>query len=201
MSQLILASSSPRRRRLLTDAGFEFQVQTPSDSAEPDRIEGTALAELSPKDLVAELARRKGEDVRGRVASPDTIVLAADTVAECRGAILGKPRDVDDARAMLETMSGQEHRVLTGFYLDTGNGDRPHVEVAVTTLKMAPLGDRWLEPYLLSGKWQGKAGAFGYQDGLSFVSILRGSESNVVGLPMERLTELLAERGCLPSRP
>lgn len=201
MAKLILASSSPRRRELLEEAGYNFEVLPPRDGAEPDTIEG-----LGPAKLVAELARLKGEDVADQFradapASGDpTIVLAADTVAECDGRILGKPRDEGDAREMLTWMSGREHHVLTGVCL-IGEADdgATHTEVVTTRLLMASLESDWLEPYLASGRWGGKAGAFGYQDGIDFVRITEGSASNVVGLPMERLSVLLAERDCFPA--
>lgn len=191
-------------------AGYDFTVVPPSDGAEPELTESSPLAGLSPAELVAELARLKGEDVAARITEQSSrdpaLVLAADTVAECGGRILGKPRDEADAREMLTWMSGREHRVLTGVCL-IAVGDKESlpqpatIEVVATQLRMAPLEDDWLGPYVASGGWRGKAGAFGYQDGLAFVSISRGSESNVVGLPMERVAELLAQHGCLPQRP
>ncbi|MEM9185495.1 MAG: Maf family protein [Planctomycetota bacterium] len=202
MTRLILASSSPRRRQLLAAAGFEFEVVAPSDGAEPETIDG-----LGPAGLVRELARLKGQDVARRLGVPvdaaspgrgsDRVVLAADTVAECSGRVLGKPKDKADAREMLSWLSGREHHVLTGVYL-AGGGLVAAAEVAVTRLRMAPLEQAWLEPFLATGGWRGKAGAFGYQDGLDFVRVVEGSESNVVGLPIERAAVLLGERGCWP---
>lgn len=192
MPNLILASSSPRRRQLLEEAGFSFEVIPPSEGAEPETIEG-----LSPTELVAELARLKALDVASRVPG-HAIVLAADTVAECDGQVLGKPKDQKHAREMLTLLSGREHRVLTGFCLMTPDATNAPPEVVTTRLVMAALEEAWLLPFLESGGWKGKAGAFGYQDGLSFVSIIEGSESNVVGLPMEEVTSRLAEAGCLP---
>jgi len=202
MTSLILASSSPRRRQLLAEAGFAFTVEAPDDDAES----GVSDA-LGPHVYVAELARRKAENVAMRLttAPSERVLLAADTVAECEGRILGKPADGEEAREMLGWLSGREHQVLTGVCLVSlvdpvaGSTPAPTVEVVTTQLRMAPLSDAWLEPFLASGGWQGKAGAFGYQDGLEFVEIVQGSESNVVGLPMERVTPLLAQRGCFPS--
>jgi nucleoside triphosphate pyrophosphatase len=114
-------------------------------------------------------------------------------VAECDGFILGKPRDEADARAMLTQLSGREHRVLTGICLWRLRDGEPLVRVAVTRLRMDGLTDMQLDDYLASGQWEGKAGAFGYQDRLGWVHIVEGSESNVVGLPMELLAEMLAE--------
>ncbi len=132
----------------------------------------------------------------------EAVIVAADTVAECDGMILGKPRDEADARAMLRRLSGRPHRVLTGVCLwplslpspkGRGGPSQPLIRVAVTKLEMDPLTDEQLDEYLAGGQWEGKAGAFGYQDGLDWVHVVEGSESNVVGLPMELLAEMLAE--------
>ncbi len=127
------------------------------------------------------------------------VLLAADTVAECGGRVLGKPTDEEHARAMLTELSGTEHRVFTGICLGvSGAVVTLHSEVVTTTLRMASLDDSWIEKYLATGLWEGKAGAFGYQDGLGFVTITEGSESNVVGLPMERVVKLLEQWNCRP---
>lgn len=197
---LVLASSSPRRRELLAEAGYEFTVMPP-----PPDIECGVCSESGPAGLVTELAFRKAQTVVGllpdeeinrgrrRPGSLAPIVIAADTVAECDGFILGKPHDEEDARAMLRQLSGREHRVLTGLCLWRLGDRQPLVQVAVTTLKMDPLSEAQLDEYLASGQWEGKAGAFGYQDRLGWVHIVEGSESNVVGLPMELLAEMLAQ--------
>lgn len=183
----------------MAEAGYEFNVITPDES-----IEASFDQPLPPTELVAELANRKAQAVAEELSGVDggCIVLAADTIAECDGRILGKPKDESDARAMLSWMSGRQHYVLSGVCMKALAGGLQTSEETVvvsTTLQMAPLTEDWLEPYLKTGKWAGKAGAFGFQDGLGFVEILEGSESNVVGLPMERVSLLLAERGCLPA--
>ena len=182
--KLILASRSPRRRQLLSAAGYRFEVQPPSETAECDMRSGE-----SPAELVARLAYQKAADVVRRVESG--WVLGCDTVAECDGHILGKPDDQQHARQMLQTLSGREHGVLSGLCLWKVPDGQPAVRVAVTTLRMDPLGDEQLEEYLAGGGWKGKAGAFGYQDRLGWVHVIEGSESNVVGLPMELLAEML----------
>ena len=121
------------------------------------------------------------------------IVRAADTVAECGGFILGKPRDEIDAREMLQQLSGREHRVYTGVCLWRVGGPAARTRVAMTRLRMDLLSAAEIESYLATGQWEGKAGAFGYQDRLGWVHVIEGSESNVVGLPMELLAEMLAE--------
>ncbi|NQU23822.1 MAG: septum formation protein Maf [Candidatus Nealsonbacteria bacterium] len=184
--QLILASQSPRRRELLAAAGYRFEVRPPAESAESGQFPGESAAEL-----VARLARQKAGDVARRI---DTgLVLGCDTVAECDGEILGKPADEQQAREMLQKLSGREHRVFSGLCLWRVPDGEPTTRVAVTTLRMDRLSKGQLDAYLAGGGWQGKAGAFGYQDQLGWVHVLEGSESNVVGLPMELLAEMLAQ--------
>jgi septum formation protein len=195
---LILASSSPRRRELLTEAGYQFQIMVPEED-----VECGVCSETGPAGLVTELAFRKAAAIIRKLRSDSTptpsaqspapIVLAADTVAEYDGFILGKPRDEAHARAMLTQISGREHRVLTGVCLWQLGSREPVVQVAVTKLRMDSLTETELEEYLASGQWQGKAGAFGYQDRLGWVHIVEGSPSNVVGLPLELLAEMIKE--------
>jgi septum formation protein len=210
---LILASNSPRRRELLQEAGYRFLVIPPDED-----VECGVCSESGPTGLVAELAYRKAAAVEKKletessvpVSPPPDMILAADTVAECDGFILGKPRDEHEARAMLTQLSNRDHRVLTGVCLISlpfREGQRsglkklpakiliptPFIRVAVTRLRMDKLTNAQLDDYIASGQWEGKAGAFGYQDRLGWVHIVEGSESNVVGLPMELLAEMLAE--------
>jgi septum formation protein len=102
---------------------------------------------------------------------------------------------------MMAAFSGRRHRVYTGVALarvTDFRASRLAAEAVVTTLRMDVLTPEWIDSYANSGAWEGKAGGFGYQDGLGFVHVESGSESNVVGLPMERVTELLATAGCFP---
>lgn len=185
---LILASTSPRRRQLLAEHGYDFQVIAPSESAESGMSNGETAGEL-----VARLAYQKARDVAQR--TPAGLVIGCDTVAECQGEILGKPAHRQHAEQMLQALRGSEHRVYSGLCLWARPGDQQRIAVDVTTLIMDPISDDSLQRYLDTDDWQGKAGAFGYQDGLDWVHILEGSESNVVGLPMELLARLLAEGG------
>ena len=188
LPKLILASRSPRRRELLAATGYDFEVLPPSDDAES----GTCGDE-TPAELVVRLACQKAADVAGRLCRDQftRVVLGCDTVAECGGKILGKPADREDARAMLTLLGGQEHRVYSGLCLWPLPEGEPAARVAVTTLRMDPLTPELLDAYIAGGQWQGKAGAFGYQDGLDWVHVVEGSESNVVGLPLELLAEML----------
>lgn len=188
-TNLILASGSPQRQHLLAAAGYTFRTIIPSPNAEC----GVCSRE-SPGELVARLARQKAADVAEQLAgTPPSgeIIVACDTVAECVGKTLGKPVDRAHARQMLELLSGREQRVYSGLCLWPRDGRGAQTRVARTTLRMEALDDRQLEEYLDSGLWEGKAGAFGYQDRVGWLWIVEGSESNVVGLPMELLAEML----------
>jgi septum formation protein len=181
---LVLASSSPRRRLLLAAAGYEFSVEPPDDAAEC----GICSRE-TPPELVGRLAVQKAADVAKRT-SPG-LVLGADTVAECVGQTLGKPANREHAREMLQLLRGRPHSVYTGVCLWSRPGNRMLIDVVRTQLRMEAVSDSDLEEYLDSGRWEGKAGAFGYQDGNDWLRVVEGSESNIIGLPMERLAELL----------
>ena len=189
----ILASRSPRRRELLARAGYEFEV-VPAD----DSVEDLVDQSLPVEQLVAKLAECKAGAIAAQCDKPGAVVLGADTVAELDGKILGKPADRLEAHEMLESLRGRTHRVLTGICLwESGKTGPIITKIDRTTLRMDPISDAELENYLDSGGWKGKAGAFGYQDRLGWIHILKGSESNVVGLPMEllgRMLESLQER-------
>lgn len=182
--RLILASTSPRRKQLLTEFGYQFEIDPPSDGAECGVCSGE-----TPPELVVRLARQKAADVAVRYDS--AIILGCDTVAECYGQILGKPRDREDARRMLTLIRGKEHRVHSGICLWVRPEDQVLLQIDRTTLYMDDVSDRQLEDYLDTNKWEGKAGAFGYQDGWDWLHVTNGSESNVVGLPMELLFQML----------
>ncbi len=182
---LVLASGSPRRAQLMQAAGYEFRISKPDESVEC----GICSRETAPE-MVARLAYQKAAFVAER--EPGSFVVAADTLASCLGQILGKPQDREHAEQMLRLLSGRVHLVFTGLCLwDTVTGRRL-VDVSKTELRMDKLSEETLRDYLDSLRWEGKAGAFGYQDGNDWLVITDdGSESNVVGLPMERLAELL----------
>ena len=172
------------RRELLTTAGYRFEVRPASDAAESGTVAGE-----TPAELVERLAYQKAADVAPQVERG--VVVACDTVAECEGQVLGKPKDETHARDMLTKLSGREHRVLTGLCIWRMPEDASETRVVVTRLRMDRLTETQLADYLSSGAWRGKAGAFGYQDRLGWVHVIEGSESNVVGLPLETLAEML----------
>jgi septum formation protein len=184
--QLILASRSPRRRQLLEEAGYRFQVIAPDEAAE----QGAASRE-SPRELVSRLASQKAGDVARRIQRG--LVLGCDTIVECHGKILGKPRDREEAQQMLLLLRGRVHHVYSGVCLWRKPDDAKLARVDVTKLRMDHRTDEELQEYLDAGSWEGKAGAFGYQDRHGWIHIVTGSESNVVGLPMELLASMLRE--------
>lgn len=196
--RLILASRSPRRRQLLAEAGYAFDVMPPADENEPGACSGE-----SPERYAARLAEAKAADTAAQLAAVPRdasevivacdVILACDTVAECQGQILGKPADEHHARRMLQLLSGREHRVISGLCLCPLATGRPRTAVDITRLRMDRLSEAQIEEYLASGLWEGKAGAFGYQDRHGWLHVVSGSESNVVGLPLELLARMLGE--------
>ena len=195
--KLILASQSPRRRELLSDAGYGFEVLPAREEAEDAARPGEA-----PRDYVARLARQKAADVIAQLKSGhaairagdsnDRILVACDTIVVLGDQLLGKPTDAMHARQMLRGLSGREHVVLSGLCLWSLAGEQPREGVAESRLRMDELSDAQIDEYVASGLWDGKAGGFGYQDRLGWLHVTAGSESNIVGLPLELLAEMLA---------
>jgi septum formation protein len=138
------------------------------------------------------MAIQKACNVAGKIDCG--CVIACDTVVCCGEELLGKPADKNDARRMLKHLRGKKHQVVSGLCILTKKINELNQQITVaeqTELVMRQITDAEIEKYLNSNSWQGKAGAFGYQDNNSWIKIINGSESNVVGLPMERLKELL----------
>jgi septum formation protein len=189
--RLILASGSPQRRALLQQAGYSFRIVSPTPQAECG-----VCSQETPPELVARLAYQKAADVVTQLNAAsslsDEIIVACDTVAACVGQILGKPTSAEHARQMLQLLSGRVHHVYSGLCVWQLPVGAPHVSVEVTRLRMDPLDDDQINEYVASGQWEGKAGGFGYQDRIDWLHIEEGSESNVIGLPLEKLADVLA---------
>lgn len=181
-ARLILASASPRRRELLAQLGLAFEVVTSDVPETPAPAEPpAAFAQRVARDKAAEGARR----------CPGALVLAADTVVAVDGAIFGKPRDRADARRMLEALSGRTHEVLTAVALRTPAGDVEELLVR-TAVEFRSLTAREIEDYLDGSEPYDKAGAYAVQgQAQRFVVQVRGSYTNVVGLPVDEVHELL----------
>ena len=187
--RLILASKSPRRYELLKQMGFDFDV-IPSGVKE-DFVQGE-----SPKAHVIRLAEGKALDVGGRY--PDRWVIAADTIVYINGSILGKPKNREEALEMLRRLSGQEHSVLTGFsvhHLEKGIGDHGTVQTAVKVKTLSPVEMEW---YIQTGEPFDKAGGYAIQGIGSFmIESIHGSYTNVVGLPLCELIQMLNRLGAM----
>jgi septum formation protein len=194
IEQLILASASPRRWELLATVYAGFDVQ-PCPFAEPELKPTRA----SPGQWAEALAYFKARAVAE--LQPGRWVLAADTLVVCDGHVLGKPRDLVDARAMLELQARQVSDVLTGVCLLRRRGDDEERFSQVEQTRVWMRDDAAVrEAYLASGDWQAKAGAYGIQNvGDRLVERIEGSFSNVVGLPLETVTRMLRHVG-LPVR-
>jgi septum formation protein len=184
---IILASSSPRRRKLMAEYGYRFEVIEPDPAAEC----GICSRE-TPPELVARLAYQKAADVIQKIDIDERIVLSCDTVAEYAGMVLGKPNDIDHAKEMLLRLRGREHRVYSGLCLWSRASGHRIVRVDCSTLVLKQFTDMELQEYLASDLWVGKAGSLGFQDGPPWLTLLSGSATNVVGLPMELLSQMLS---------
>jgi septum formation protein len=185
--RLILASSSPRRAELLSAAGFTFDVRT-VDVDERVR-DGEAAADYVRR-LASEKSARAAARGQAVKDSPAEVVLGADTAVVVDGRILGKPKDDADARAMLGLLSGRAHEVMTGVSVRSGLVEAAEVEV--TTVWFLPLSSAEVDWYVASGEGRDKAGAYAVQGLASrFVPRIAGSYSNVVGLPVALVHELL----------
>ena len=180
--KLLLASVSPRRRELLS-ALRQFEI-------EPSRFDETAVG--SAQEVVLFNARGKAQEVFSRF--PDCRVLGADTVVSLDGKILGKPKDSEDAKRMLRMLSGRVHSVFTGVCLLDRYGALERV--VETKVLFKTLSENLIEEYVLSGTPLDKAGAYGIQDGI-VVASYEGSYSNVMGLPIEALEDMLKTKECV----
>jgi septum formation protein len=182
MSRFILASASPRRQHLLRMCGFEFDVI-------PSTVDEVFIDGQDPLTQATRLSSLKAADVASQW--PDTWVLAADTIVVHNGRQLAKPIDTADAHAMLRSLSGHTHSVVTGVTLQ--QGDEVHAFAVTTHVTFAELSDPEIAMYVATGSPMDKAGAYGIQDDLGalFISRIDGCYYNVVGLPLQRLyTEL-----------
>lgn len=185
--KIVLASRSPRRRELAESAGWELVLSPPPESVEASAAPRAATETLEA--YVLRLARAKAFAVAEN--APPEVVLACDTLSEVDGMALGQPADRAEARRMLETLSGRRHRVVTGVCILPPGGTDPIEATDESELEMGPLDAAFLEWYLDSGMWRGKAGACGFQDDQLPLRLVSGSASNVVGLPLELIGRLL----------
>jgi septum formation protein len=192
-SPLILASQSPRRYELLKQVGLDFVVV-------PSRVVEDFVANESPKEHVLRLAEAKARDVAS--GHPDRWVIAADTVVYVDGSIFGKPKNREEAIGMLHSLSGQEHCVLTGFALLHFKKKRNDKEAVQTSVKVKSLTPEEMEWYVQTGEPFDKAGGYAIQGAGSFmIESIQGSYTNVVGLPLCELIQMLKRLGAITFPP
>jgi septum formation protein len=205
---LVLASRSPRRRDLLRQAGYRFEVKPP-----PVEDRGAARR-LSPGAYVESMAYLKAMATIEAHGLAEGLVLGADTAVELGGRLIGKPADEADARRILSHLSGSEHCVLTGLALvDLPSRPLDHARAAlsmvegrrrrlahdVTRIRMRTMSPQEIDAYVAGGEALGKAGAYALQETADrYVEAIDGSRTNVVGLPMELLERLLKAMGYEP---
>ena len=184
---IILASTSPRRKELLGQIGLkDYRILSPDVEEVLDEM-------LPPAQLVEGLSRQKALAVRGRV-DEDDVIIAADTVVSREGEVLGKPADEMDAFKMLSALSGNRHQVYTG--LTVIRGEQVVTEHEMTTVTFRDLDPEEIEHYIATGEPMDKAGAYGIQGiGALLVSGIDGDYFNVMGLPVYRLGRILAQFG------
>lgn len=184
--KIVLASQSPRRKELLGRMGLEFVTQA-------SKIDESAFDGLEARELVATLSREKAQWI-ARQLDGEALVIGADTVVVRDGAALGKPKDAEDAVAMLLSLSGRDHQVCTG--VTVCRGDRVLTQVEETQVTFRDLTEAEVRQYVSTGEPMDKAGAYGIQGlGGLLVEGIRGDYSNVVGLPVCRLGQMLKDFG------
>lgn len=180
----ILASGSPRRKALLKQLGMQFEINV-SDADESFDPSWT------PPEIVQDLAKRKAQTVA--VASPEALILAADTVVSLNGEILNKPTDAAEAAEMLRSLSGKRHTVYSGIALIHPATHRLQTAAEATDVIFAPMTETEILSYVATGSPLDKAGAYGIQDdrGALYISRVEGDYYNVVGLPLHRLYRMI----------
>jgi len=193
--KIVLASRSPRRIDLLTKLLDEaFGEGQMSFDIEPADIDETPLVHETPLAHVQRLAQSKAHVIAQRFGEHDVVVIGADTTVDVEGEIFGKPENLDDARRMLSQMSGRTHHVHTA--ISVVRGDRQAHTVDSASVTMVHITPELMDWYLAIGESLDKAGAYALQgDGGKLVESLQGSFHTVVGLPLEPLSDLLAQCG------
>jgi septum formation protein len=192
----VLASASPRRRELLASAGVRFEVM-------PSHLPERALPGEAPAQLAQRLAVEKAAAVaRGLPSEPPRWVLGADTIVVIDGEVLGKPDDAEHATLLLRRLAGRRHQVLTGVALVASDTFEKQHFVVESFVHMRSAGDGELRAYVATGESLDKAGAYAAQGiGRGLIEKIEGSETNVIGLPLEETLALLQAAGIAPGAP
>jgi septum formation protein len=190
MPSLVLASSSPRRSTLLSDAGFEFEIA-------PPQLEEKFDVAVTLRELTLWNAIRKGMSVAQ--ARPDAVVIAADTLVALENEIIGKPSDLEEAAQMLRRLSGQTHQVCSAVLIYHQSSGRSAAFHDISHVRFHRLNRAMIKAYLAKVDPLDKAGAYAAQgSGAEIIAKIEGSFTNVVGLPMEKTIAALAKFGIRP---
>lgn len=184
MKKIILASKSPRRKELLESIGVDFEI-IPSNFEE--NIEGKSFS----KKLIEELAHQKAKEVSERI--DEGLIIGADTVVILGRKILGKPKNKQDAKQMLESLSGRTHKVITGVAVIDKYENKTLINSTITKVTFKKLSTREIETYIETEEPMDKAGSYGIQNAIGslFVEKVDGCYNNVVGLPLNLLSKML----------
>jgi septum formation protein len=190
---LVLASISPRRKAILNQLGIPFE-------AVGSKVVEALSGMMPTDDMACQMAMRKAESVHHLYHN--RWILGADTIVVMREKVFGKPRDAHECREMLQYLSGKNHRVITGFCIIDPNGTSLHREAVNTEVKVKTLAEREIEYYIKTGEPFGKAGGYAIQGIGSFmIEYIRGSYTNVVGLPVYEVVSSLVKCGALARFP
>lgn len=188
---LVLASGSPRRRELLSSAGIRFAIVAPD-------VEENASRALTIRELTTWNATRKALDVARK--RPDAVVLGADTLVALDGKIIGKPVDMAEATAIIRRLRGRVHEVCTAVFICSAGGNRAASFHVFSRVKFRELNEREITNYLAKINPLDKAGAYAAQGhGAEIIQEIRGSYTNVVGLPMKETLRALSAFGIEPA--
>lgn len=181
---IILASSSPRRKQLLAEAGYNFTCVDPDVDESAFEAEG-----ISPCEYAERLALAKAKSVAEKF--PDCLVIGADTVADFEGEIIGKPADAKEADEITRRLFSRPHKVITAVAIVRIVDGTEIVKSDSTTVYPRKLTNKQIAEHIKGGSWRGKAGAYAIQEQDEFVERIEGSLTNVMGLPMELVHRLL----------
>ena len=181
---IILASKSPRRQRLMHEITHEFVVEV-------SHIDESSSLNLTPVEAVKDIAKRKGFDISKR--HPGDTIISADTIVVIDNQIIGKPKDEEDAKRILNLLSNRTHIVYTAFCLI--KDDKFYEEIVASEVTFNKLDEKTISDYIASGSPMDKAGAYGYQDNADYkiVKSVKGSISNVIGFPLDEIKRALKE--------
>lgn len=186
MKSIVLASSSPRRKKLLEEAGYSFSI-------DPSNFDESKVSKADPREMVKTLSLEKAREVAKRHKA--AIIIGADTTVILDGQLFEKPEDEKDAKRMLTLLSGKIHTVITGISVINTESNQEIIAIEESKVFFKKLTEQQIDEYIQAGEVMDKAGAYAIQEGLSqyFVEKTEGDYTNIVGLPMKRLGKILTK--------